>query len=342
MNIAAIRFDRIGETIFALLENGKIKEIKIKDLRFKEGAEIGQTYCARVGKIDMRFSAAFVDLGVTNAIMPFSGARPDYLIEGKAINVIVTKNNHYEKSAIVKYLGDANIKNKCPSLFKEVNPWGDWPTPSDATYEETQSILQTIEEMAQASVSLPNGGAIHFEQTKALCAIDIDAAGRTAGGTNQRNFNHKLNLEAAKVIAEQIRLRNISGLIIVDFVGAPSKLEAPHLIEILKGGLEQKQKCEILAISKFGLCEIARERIGQSAFENCGCDGFSCERIAINAVNDLANALRTAKGKTVIFKIGIDELREIRLWEFDWEKHLREEVGGKYEMQTIDRGYEIY
>ena len=344
MSIATLKFERIGETIYALVEGEKIKEIKIKNLRFGSSAEIGQTYCARIGKIDMRLSAGFVDLGSFDAILPFNGARPNYLVEGKAINVVVTKPSHNEKSAVVRYIGDAKANQKCPSLIKEVNPWGDWPMPRDCTYDEEQLILQTVEELAQSSVSLPNGGTIHFEQTRAICAIDIDAAGRTVGGTNQRNYNHKLNLEAAKEIAKQIRLRNIGGLIIIDFVGAPSKLEAPHLIEILKSGLELKQKCEILPISKFGLCEIARERIGNAIFEIIG-DGRRAtgQRIAINAINSLAGELLKAKGQTKTLLINSEALKELENWEFDWRTHLGENIGGTYEIRTAKiNSYEVF
>lgn len=337
-----IKFERIGETIFALIENGDIIELKVKETRYAGSIEIGQKYCARVGKIDMRLSAAFVDLGEYSALLPFNGARPNYLIEGNAINVAVTKMNRFEKSAIVKYIGEAKGKQKCPSLIQDVNPWGDWPKPRDTSYNEKQRILEKIEELSQINVTLKNGGSIHFEQTKALCAIDIDAGGRTTGGNNQRNFNHKLNLEAAKEIGRQIRLRNISGLIVIDFVGAPSKLEAPFIMEALKSSLGESRKCEILPISKFGLCEIARERIGQSAFEIFGTDGMIVERRAINAINDLANALRAGKGKTITFKIGLLELASLSAWDFDWEKYLKTEVGGKYEMKTIDIGYEVY
>ncbi len=344
MSQTAIKFERIGETIFALLEDDKIAELKIKDTRFKDIIEIGQTYCARVTKIDMRLSAAFVDLGSQNAILPFTGARPNYLIEGKAINVIVTKADHFEKSSIVRFIGDANSKQKCPSLIKDIDPWGDWPIPRDCTIDEKQLIMQTIDELAQTSVSLPNGGTIHFEQTRALCAIDINAAGRIAGGTNQRNFNHKLNLEAAKEIAKQIRLRNISGLIVIDFVGAPSKLEAPHLIEILKSGLELKQKCEILPISKFGLCEIAREKIGHSLFELIGDDkNPSTQRTAINAINCFADELLKAKGQVKTLTIMNEAFKEFEKWEFDWKSHLKENIGGRYEIKTTNiSSYEVY
>lgn len=334
LNTYCIKYDRIGESIYGLYENDALVEIKIADHSFGGRVKIGQTYCARITKIDMRLSAAFLDLGNQSAILQYKGPRPKYLIEGNAIIVKVTKSNHLEKSANVKYSGDAKAAQPCPALLSDVSDWGIWPKPRDATGNEKQILIETIDDVLATKVALNGGGSIIIEPTKAMTAIDIDADGRISGGTNQSNFNHKLNLEAAKTIARQIRLRNISGLIIIDFVGAPSKLEAPFLIDALKLGLSDGRKCEILPISKFGICEIARERIGASLHELVSETKIAktAHRIAVEAINALALALQTSKGKKMVLKISHAAHSMLTQWDFNWQNHLEEKIGGQYEI----------
>ena len=331
--------NRIGEDIYALFDGENIAEIKISRPWQDKIAKTGQEYCARIKTIDMRLNAAFVDLGDEQALLQFSLPRPKYIIEGAAIIVKITRPKFGDKLALSSFIGEASPKAKCPELLKDVAEWGDWPEPQIANNDEAQKIQDLLFELASNIINLKNGGNIKIDKTRALTAIDIDAAGRIAGGTNQSNFNHKLNQEAAYEITRQIKLRNIGGLIIIDFVGAPTKLESQILVEILQKELKQNRKCEILPISKFGLCEITRARNGIEIGDILG----DISTNAINAINALAQKLQNSKGAMIKFKISNEINDFLQNWAFDWQKYLHENIGGSYEIliENIEN-FEVY
>jgi Ribonuclease G/E len=328
---------RIGENVFALVENGKIAEIRI-NIQGLSKTRIGHQFCARVKSVDPRLSAAFIDLGEEQALLPFKGKRPAYLTEGKALLVEITREAFEQKLATAAYFGDAKSSVPCPSIIKDIPEYGDWNAPTPATQEQAEKIEHILLMAGQKTFPLKNGGNIAIERTRALTTIDIDASGRIAGGSNQINFNHKLNKEAAFEIARLIRLYNLSGLIVVDFVGAPYGDSAKELVEILQGGLKTNVKCEILALSKFGLCEINRARKGISITEICA----TPQQLAINAINALARNLENSKGRVIELRINEIAFGALQNWSFGWQKHLEEKVGGRFNISpsNIDE-YEI-
>ncbi len=127
-------------------------------------------------------------------------------------------------------------------------------------------------------VWLKSGGSIIIEQTEALTAVDVNT-GRYVGKHNLEDTILKTNLEAVKEIAFQLRLRNIGGLIIIDFIDMEKEphREKVHAAfeEVLKN---DKNKTNILKISELGLIEMTRKRvresIGRSLCEPCSyCEG---------------------------------------------------------------------
>ncbi|MBN8649638.1 MAG: ribonuclease E/G [Caulobacterales bacterium] len=334
----SVFLERLGETIFALYENDKIIELKIN--RFHQNVKVGQEYIARIKTIDLRISSAFVDLGMEQAILPFNAPRPKYIVEGALLIVKITSPKFLGKLAVSKYIGDASTKYQNPELLKDAAEWGNWPIPQAATQDEMNEILIAIENAQNPIIGLKNGGTLAIETTRAMTTIDIDAGIRKSGGSNQNNFNHKLNIEAANEIIKQIRLRNISGLIIIDFVGKPSKFEAKELNEILQNELPKSGKIEILPISKFGLCEIARARNGTSI--NDIINANPQETLVINALNSLCSRLRSAKGDVVKLVLSINSYQFLQIWNFDWKNYINEKIGGLYTINPANiEGFEI-
>lgn len=334
MKSETIKVARIGENIYALVEDGQIVEIRIVDYTKKQNAIIGQIYVGRVQEIETRLSAAFVDLGNEVAFLPFVGKRPEYLVTGKLIKVKVVRSAYGNKSATLKYIGETSKNQAKIGLLDELPEWGEWPAPRAAKTHEKIDVLDLISQLEGRFTTLEKGGTITIEHTSALTAIDIDAGGRIAGGTNQRNFNHKLNMDAAKEIMRQIRLRNLSGLIVIDFVGAPSKLEAAELMATLKASKTDTRKCEILPISKFGLCEIARQSSDLPLHLIVGLNGENYwQRIAIKAINALAEEMRISKGDIVVLDICASAFDCLENWDFNWREFLHENIGVRYDIR---------
>lgn len=106
------------------------------------------------------------------------------------------------------------------------------------------------------SVKLPSGGSVFFEETKACVAIDVDSGDDSANGSIAR-----LNIEAATIIAKEIRLRNLAGKIVIDFAGQSEYKYLKNVIETLEKELKKDlTKTYALGLSKIGLVELIRQR----------------------------------------------------------------------------------
>ncbi len=125
-------------------------------------------------------------------------------------------------------------------------------------------IEQQIEEAYQCEVSLPSGGSMVIDMTEALIAIDINSAKATKGG-NIEETAYNTNLEAAEEIARQLRIRDIGGLIVIDFIDMTSSKHQRDVENRLRKALQfDRARIQIGRISRFGLLEMSRQRLRSS------------------------------------------------------------------------------
>lgn len=121
-----------------------------------------------------------------------------------------------------------------------------------------------ISRALKRKVWLKSGGYVVIDQTEALCAIDVNT-GRYVGRHNQDETILKTNLEAAREIAYQIRLRDISGIIIIDFIDMVKKSHQEKIYNTLQEMLgKDRSKTHVLPISELGLVQMTRKRVRQS------------------------------------------------------------------------------
>ena len=121
---------------------------------------------------------------------------------------------------------------------------------------ETYGLEDAILEALQKEISLPNGGRINIEETRACVAIDVDS-----GEDDGKGSLGRLNIEAAKEIARQIILRNLSGRIVIDFAGSSEYRYLKTAIETLETCLKEDfVKSTVCGLGKAGLVEILRVR----------------------------------------------------------------------------------
>lgn len=124
------------------------------------------------------------------------------------------------------------------------------------------SIEDQIESIYQPKVNLPSGGSIVIDPTEALVAIDVNS-GSTSKGRNFEESIFQANMEAAKELARQLRLRDLGGLIVVDFIDMRSKKHIRDVERQVKTAMKRdKAKVDISRISKFGLMQISRQKLG--------------------------------------------------------------------------------
>ena len=138
------------------------------------------------------------------------------------------------------------------------------------------NVERELEKALARKIWLPSGGYLFFERTEAMYTVDVNS-GRSGQGESQKNVEETLvhiNMEAADEIARQLRIRNIGGLIICDFIDMRSRKNQRRVLERLKEAMkEDSAKCTILGMSEFGLVEMTRQRnresLVQTVFTEC-------------------------------------------------------------------------
>jgi ribonuclease G len=126
------------------------------------------------------------------------------------------------------------------------------------------NISKQLENAFSRQVHLKSGGYIVIDETEALVAIDVNT-GRHKGGKDQESSILRVNLEAAEEISRQLRLRNMGGLIVLDFIDMKSRRDQQSVYQRMKEGLRRdKAKTHILPISQLGLMEMTRQRHSES------------------------------------------------------------------------------
>ena len=143
---------------------------------------------------------------------------------------------------------------------------------------EHYKIEQQITKALDRRVPLKSGGHIVIDHTEALTAIDVNT-GRFVGKRNQEETMFQTNLEAARVVVEQLRLRNIGGLIIVDFIDMERAANRTKVTEALRAALKKdKTRSNMRKISELGLVQMTRKRTRESLQQQlcapcAACDG---------------------------------------------------------------------
>ncbi|BEQ14820.1 Rne/Rng family ribonuclease [Desulfoferula mesophila] len=155
--------------------------------------------------------------------------------------------------------------------------------PSVELYDRAEPIFDAYEvepELARAlerKVWLKSGGYVVIEKTEALTSIDVNT-GRYVGGYNLEETIVKTNLEAVKEIACQIRLRDIGGLIVIDFIDMEREENRERVVAALEEALgADRSKTNVLFMSPLGLVEMTRKRVRESLGESLGEPCFYCE-----------------------------------------------------------------
>jgi ribonuclease G len=130
---------------------------------------------------------------------------------------------------------------------------------------EKYDISKQLDEALADKVNLRSGGSIIIESTQAMTVIDVNT-GRYTGKGNQEDTILQTNLEAAEEIVRQLRLRNIGGLIVIDFIDMAIPANRQRLFKSLEKTLKERDKFQsvVLKVSEFGLVQMTRKRSGKT------------------------------------------------------------------------------
>ena len=237
-----------------------------------------------------------------------SGVAP-FLIYQES-NVIVRAIRDHLRQDIGEVLVDnEQVFEKAKDLIQQVMP--SYGSKVKLYQDETPlfnrfQIEGQIESAFQREVRLPSGGAIVIDPTEALVSIDINSARATKGGDIEETALHT-NLEAADEIARQLRLRDMGGLVVIDFIDMSASKNQKAVENRLKEALKSdRARVQIGRISRFGLLEMSRQRLRPSLGET---SGVVCPRChgqgSIRDVQSLAlQILRLLEDETVKERTG--------------------------------------
>ena len=178
-----------------------------------------------------------------------------------------TLRDYYTSDVSEVIIDDKETFNKIKEYMKIVSPRDQKKV---KLYREKRPIFdhynieEQIESIYMDRVPLESGGSIVFDTTEALIAVDVNS-GRAKAGKNLESMIFKTNREAAIEIARQLRLRDLGGLVVIDFIDMKDRKHNREVEKILREELRKdRAKTDISSISKFGLLELSRQRLRPS------------------------------------------------------------------------------
>ena len=192
-------------------------------------------------------------------------------------------------------------------------------------------IESQIESAFGHSVSLPSGGSIVIDHTEALVSIDVNSARATKGSDIEATAVHT-NLEAADEVARQLRIRDLGGLVVIDFIDmGPQKNQRDVENRLREAVRQDRARVQIGKISRFGLLEMSRQRlrpsIGESAYQTCPrCSGFgtirSIESLALAILRLVGEEARKERTSKVIAQLPVEVATYLLNEKRDWVRSL--------------------
>jgi len=201
-----------------------------------------------------------------------------------------------------------------PAEFEKANDLLDMVSPKlrgrihlytgDAPILDHYNIESEIDRLLKNKVWLRSGGYLIFDETEALTVIDVNT-GKFTGSSSLSETIVKTNVDAASEIARQLRLRDIGGIIVIDFIDMNNVRDKQQVIKALENALRKdRSRTKISTISALGLVEMTRKRTGETITDfmtepcsYCGGRGKlpSAESVSIMAERELHRAVRTEK-----------------------------------------------
>ena len=203
------------------------------------------------------------------------------------------------------------------------------PVPLFTRYQ----IESQIESAYSHKVTLPSGGSLVIDHTEALVSIDINSARSTRGGDIEATARNT-NLEAAEEIARQLRLRDIGGLIVIDFIDMESTANQRAVEDMLRDAVRMdRARIQLGRLSRFGLLELSRQRLRPALSEtthiNCPrCNGMGTirgvESMSLALLRLIGEEARKERTGRVIAQVPIDVATYLMNEKRDWLNQIEE------------------
>jgi ribonuclease E len=270
-------------------------------------------------------------MAVWQAILNVVLERPSPFLIYRESNAVVRALRDYLTNEIGEILIDDDatfreasefVQQVMPHNLRKLKHYVD-PVPLFTRFQ----IESQIESAFAHSVTLPSGGSIVIDHTEALVSIDINSARATKGGDIEATALNT-NLEAADEIARQLRIRDLGGLIVIDFIDmGPQKNQRAVENRLREAVRQDRARVQIGKITRFGLLEMSRQRLrpslGESSYHTCPrCSGFgtirSVESLALAILRIVGEEARKERTAKVIAQLPVEVATYLLNEKRDW------------------------
>lgn len=311
----------VSRRIASAEERARLRSI-VNELRPAQGGFIVRTACEGVSRRDIHRDITFLTKLWASVVSKSERNQPASMLYNDLDVALRTVRDLFSSDVDRLWVDDAAtygrilgfVQSYMPRLRSRV-----------AMHEGSEPIFDRfniepqIEQALERKVWLKSGGYLVFDQAEALTAIDVNT-GRFVGKRNQDDTILKTNLEAADEVVKQLRLRNIGGIIIVDFIDMSREADRKRVSEVLASALKRdKARTSALKISELGLVQMTRKRTRESleALLTDTCQRCHGRRV-VKSVPTLAaevlrgihrEATRHAPGDMMIVKLNPDIVR---------------------------------
>ncbi len=200
------------------------------------------------------------------------------------------------------------------------------------------NIEDQIENLYLNVVNLPSGGSIVIDQTEALVAIDVNS-GKSTKERSVEEMAVSTNIEAAKEIARQLRLRDIGGLIVIDFIDMMESRNRRAIEKAMRDAtLMDKAKVQVDRITIFGLLEMSRQRVNSGLYERvnekCGnCSGHGTVRSKYLVANNILRAIKYSTKERFVKVVNVFANPDVVNFMLNYKRA---------EIADIEKNYDIY
>lgn len=328
-----------------------------KDMGF-----ILRTACSDISKDELSNDLKYL-LRLWNGIKTQSGQVSAPALIYREQDIAVRTVRDYLASDVDEVLiDDPEAYRKTKEFLKKTVPWRKI---NIKFYKEKRPIFanhmieEQISKINDRFVKLPSHGYIVFDKTEALTAIDVNS-GRSRKEENVESTALRTNLEAAEEIARQLRLRDIGGLVVIDFIDMASAKNRREVEQSLKNALNSdKAHFDITGISRFGIVEMTRERLRSAYLDamhtNCAvCGGAGMVKsdiaIALSALREMHTKASSGEIKSLNCRLSIEGANYLMNSKRDniigLEKLFNVEInvtadaglsGGQYSIEAVNR-----
>jgi ribonuclease G len=244
----------------------------------------------------------------------------------------VTVDSKQVYNEIAEYL-----KGVAPELTERVKLYDD-----QLPLFDKANIEHEIRDLFKRRCDLPSGGYLIIEPTEALVSVDVNS-GRYTGKKDPEKTILRTNLEAAREVARQLRLRDIGGIIVCDFIDMEVKANRDRVLQELRTHLARdRARTKAFAVSELGLIEMTRQRVRQSHLQNmteaCGvCHGtgrvFTAETVVRRVERSVRRIVVEGKRDPLVVKLHPDVAMYVLEQERDFMKKLEKSAGFGLELR---------